>query len=714
MEFINTISIDKNLFKKIPLDKIALILTAIIILIYIGIKNYLLFHGIVELSSIIVAFSCMIIALGNHKISKNSFLIFIGIACSFVGCFDMVHTFAYKGMNILAGDTTNRATQFWIIARYMESISFLLAFLFINKSVKPKTLFIPYTVLSITLLLSVSYFDIFPDCYITGTGLTNFKIISEYLISLIFAASILLMNINKEKFSQNIYSFMISALYFKIASELSFTLYIDVMGLLNMIGHIFKFIACYFLYKALVKSMLDIPYELLNNLNEELRNNNIKLLSINEELKREISIREETEKALRESEERYRFIVELSPDAIFIRHKDKVVYANNAAARLSRVPSPKDIIGSKSGEIIGPHPSYKKVVQDRIDHVLNNGQEVPFLEQLLIRHDGSTVEAEVAVSPFQYKGQPSIMIIARDISARREIEKLQSHVAENDRLLNEALELDRLKTEFFCNISHEFKTPLNVILGTTQLFDLYMQTGIFSEEKDNLGKHIKVMKQNCYRLLRLINNIIDINKIDSGFMNLQLQNCNIVSTIEDMTLSVADYIQNKGINLIFDTDIEEKITACDIDKIERIILNLLSNAIKFTNPGGNINVSVYDGGESVLVSIKDDGAGIPEDKLGLIFERFRQVDRLFTRKHEGSGIGLSLVKSIVEMHGGKITVESSVGEGSEFIIELPVRRVQEESVISDKMYELMSQKCVEKISIEFSDIYSLMDTETCA
>ena len=213
------------------------------------------------------------------------------------------------------------------------------------------------------------------------------------------------------------------------------------------------------------------------------------------------------------------------------------------------------------------------------------------------------------------------------------------------------------------------------------------------------------MKQNCHRLLRLINNLIDITKIDSGYFDIDENNFDIVNIVENITLSVADYIENKGLTLIFDTFVEEKIIACDPEKIERIMLNLLSNAVKFTPVGGEILVAIKEWNrDNICISVKDTGKGIPKDKLDSIFERFVQVDKSLTRDNEGSGIGLSLVKLLVELHNGTISVQSKEGEGSEFIICLPCKLV-------DKVnYEVTScdsrgENIIEKISLEFADIY---------
>ncbi len=278
----------------------------------------------------------------------------------------------------------------------------------------------------------------------------------------------------------------------------------------------------------------------------------------------------------------------------------------------------------------------------------------------------------------------------------------RKEVEEEKKKLEETIQRESIRDEFFGNISHEFKTPLNIILGIVQLIDKNIELDNIT--KENLIRHVDIMKQNSYRLLRLVNNLIDISRIDIGYYNLQPSNYNIVKVIEDITLSIAEYVKHKKINLIFNTDVEEITLACDPDKIERVMLNLLSNAIKYTDDNGDIYVSLNKVNEDVVVSVKDSGVGIPNDKLELIFDRFGQANDILSRRCEGSGIGLSIVKSIVEMHGGKIEVFSEIGKGSEFVFNIPIKILEEENVIltcDNKDYH------VEKCNIEFSDIYSI-------
>lgn len=277
-------------------------------------------------------------------------------------------------------------------------------------------------------------------------------------------------------------------------------------------------------------------------------------------------------------------------------------------------------------------------------------------------------------------------------------------LAENKRLLEETVQYDKLKTEFIANMSHELRTPLNIIFSTAQLFDVFINKGE-NLNTDKIRKYTSSIKQNCYRLLRLVNNLIDMTKIDSGFMKLELRNENIVQVAEEITQSTAEYVQYMSRTIIFDTDEEEKVMAFDPEKLERILLNLISNATKFTNPGDKINVTLYDKDDHIVISVKDTGRGIPEEKLSQLFQRFKQIDPLLNRSHEGSGIGLSIVKALVEMHEGTIEVKSKYEEGTEFIICLPAKVASEMNDMKVKS-DYTNQSNVENINIEFSDIYS--------
>ncbi|MCG8482893.1 MAG: HAMP domain-containing histidine kinase, partial [Clostridia bacterium] len=218
----------------------------------------------------------------------------------------------------------------------------------------------------------------------------------------------------------------------------------------------------------------------------------------------------------------------------------------------------------------------------------------------------------------------------------------------------------------------------------------------------------KLIKQNCLRMMRIVNNIIDINRIETGFLKVNSSNINIVSLLENIIYSASEYANLKYINFIFDTDCEDYHLLCDPELIERIMLNLISNAIKFTGSDGTIWINFQSGEEYVTISVRDSGVGIPKDKLNTIFDRFEQVDNSsFVKNYSGSGIGLNLVKEIVQLHGGNITVTSQVNEGSQFTITLPVSDNAIPKIMEDKKVD--QDNNVDTINIEMSDIYTGID-----
>lgn len=418
---------------------------------------------------------------------------------------------------------------------------------------------------------------------------------------------------------------------------------------------------------------------------------------------RDISKRKYYEKALIESEKKYREFFNMVPNYIY------VVSLNN--------DSIEEVNKSMNDTFIGGKFEYNELVTlDRIFskenaqihyryfyEVLKGRQDVEFELNVKNINDEDTL-LQININPIYCDDRiVKILCMAKDITDKRKIEELQI-INETDRKkLLDAMEYDRIKTEFFANISHELRTPINVILAAIQLDELEEKKNLSSDKK---YKNRDILKQNCFRLLRLINNLIDLTKIDSGYYELNLINCDMVNVVESVFQSIVPYAKNKDINMLFDTNVEECIMAIDLDKIERIILNLISNAIKFTPRGGEIYVNLIYNNNYVEIHIKDTGRGIPGEKLDYIFERFRQIDKSLSRDHEGSGIGLYLVKNLVELHGGQIWVSSSLGRGSDFIIQLPHKLVENDEVALALENELYKSP-IERVKIELSDIYEI-------
>lgn len=290
----------------------------------------------------------------------------------------------------------------------------------------------------------------------------------------------------------------------------------------------------------------------------------------------------------------------------------------------------------------------------------------------------------------------TILIIIYIITKMSEYKRNE---AKNKKLYQMAKEREQLKTDFIANMSHELRTPLNIITSASMLLEMKSQKEETVSSEYILDK-LNRINQSSNRLRRLINNLIDISKFDSGFFECKCKNENIVYVVEDIVHEVVDYAKEKNIELIFDTEEEEIISFIDKEKIERVILNLLSNAIKFTNENGKIEVYMKSDDNFIYITIKDNGIGISKEKIDHIFQRFYQVDNLLSRGSEGSGIGLCIVDEIIRMHGGKINIESEINKGTTFEIVLNVSK----SNFIDKEEEKTDRNIKDIVKVEMSDI----------
>lgn len=434
----------------------------------------------------------------------------------------------------------------------------------------------------------------------------------------------------------------------------------------------------------------------------------IQIQALEDELEIQLKKHNYIEDMMIQNEACYDLLIKSSSEVIIIHNEEGVLFLNEKALNLFWADDDGIIAHNYEYIIDSGYKKEDKVSNSYYKEILLNRYTNISFEEVIKNSKGEEHVLHNISTYCIYDKQAAILTTMRDITPIKQVQELKEDVKRNVALLNETIEYNRYITDFFSNISHEFKTPLNIIFSSVQMLNVYIENdepmGILKKKE-----YLKSMKQNCYRLTRLINNILDVTKLDSGFITLQLQNIDIISYVENITMSVIPYAENKGIELIFDTDEEEKIVAVDPNKIERIILNLLSNALKFTDEGGQIYVSISNTEESIIISVKDNGIGIPEDKLELIFERFMQVDKTLRRNHEGTGIGLSLVKSFVELHGGDIKIVSKINEGSDFIVNLPIRLVDNQ--ISSMEAEIEGD-FIEKVNLELADIYGEVMKET--
>ncbi len=371
-------------------------------------------------------------------------------------------------------------------------------------------------------------------------------------------------------------------------------------------------------------------------------------------------------------------------DVIVINKKRKIIFINTFLFS-KLVASDSEIIGKDLLEVISFSNNNFENILENID----NNSEFNFCFKdkynLHLNFAGKIIEDK-------FDNQNCYFIIVKD--------KELQYYEKNKMKSNYYKSIEKVRDEFLSNITHEFRTPINIIQGTVQLIEKGLKNNTYNMTK--LEKHIKYLKKNSNRLLRLVNNLVDITYIKNGYHELNLKNQDIIKLVEDICNSVTKSERDQGINLIFDTNCEEQIIACDEDEIERILLNLISNAIKYSPQGEKIEVNVNVESDNVKIEVKDYGIGISKENLDIIFEDLTRLDNNMNRKNEGSGIGLAIVRSLVELHNGTINVESELGNGSRFEIVLPITYLENENLVDNSIPRTNK---VEKCNIEFSDIY---------
>lgn len=624
--------------------EILLVVMVLLVLYFTSLNSYLLFHSLAEIFTVVVAWGIFVLTWHSRRFLENNYLVFIGLAYLFIGSLDLAHTLAYTGMQIFPGYGTNLPAQLWIAARYMESISFLIAPLFLARKLRVNFVVSCFIVTSSLLLLSIFYWNIFPTCFIEGTGLTTFKVISEYLISSTLLASVLLLVQKRREFDVDVLRLMVASIFLTIGSELSFTLYKGPFDVYNVVGHLFKFISFYLIYRAILVTGFARPYNLL------FRN-----------LKR-------SEEALRESEERHRSTSEFLNHVIeslrqpfcVIDAKDYTIKMANSAARQS---SPGNGLTCYALTHEFTQPCGGSVHACPLEEVRKNKKPV-VVEHIHRNRNGDVRNIEIHAYPIlDRKGNVIQMIeYCLDITDRKRAEDVIRE--QNERLR----ELDRMKSIFVSTAAHELRTPLNSILCFSEI----LLTKKMNRERHN--RFLKIINEGAHGLAKLIDGLLDVSRIESG-RGYTIKKVPV--ELREVILGSVNSFEAQTDKHDFEVNIPRDLALVQADKhkISQVMDNLVGNAVKFSPVGGKIMVAAEQVDGEMKISVADNGMGIPKKDLPHIFDRFYRADNASTRTAAGMGLGLAIAKYVVESHGGKIWAESEVGKGSTFCFTLPLRGV---------------------------------------
>ncbi|MBW4564095.1 MAG: response regulator [Mojavia pulchra JT2-VF2] len=390
----------------------------------------------------------------------------------------------------------------------------------------------------------------------------------------------------------------------------------------------------------------------LNRINNELElrvaERTAELISLNQQLQSQLDERQRIQEKLRISQARFARILDIADDAIISVDADQRITLFNQGA--------EKIFGYSAEEVIGQQLDLLlplRFAQAHRQHVVDFGKS-PSLARRMgerreifgCRKNGIEFPAEASISKLNIAGEIVYTVILRDITEQKQIE--------------------RMKDEFVSVVSHELRTPLTSIHGSLGM----LTSGLLKAESEQGKRLLQIATDSTDRLVRLLNDILDIERIESGRVKMERKICNVAGLIKS-AVNVIQPLADKAQVQLSTYSLPIQLWA-DPDRIVQTLTNLLSNAIKFSSAGDTVWLGVEKKDNEVLWTIKDNGRGIPTDKLDSIFERFQQVDSSDSRNHDGTGLGLAICKSIVQQHGGRIWVESVLGEGSSFYFTLPI------------------------------------------
>lgn len=365
---------------------------------------------------------------------------------------------------------------------------------------------------------------------------------------------------------------------------------------------------------------------------------------------------EQFARELHSCETRFRNLITKNADGIIIVDREGIVRFINPAA--------ESLFNHQAAKLLGTLFGFPMVAGET-------------MEIDVLRAGGETAVSEMRVVETEWEGEPAFLASLRDITDRKRAEEARAQLIREQAARAEAEEASRLKDEFLATVSHELRAPLNIICGWAEL----LREGDLDEAA--VTQALRTIERNARLQAQIIEDLLDVSRIVSGKIHLETHSLNLAPIIKMTTEAMRPSAETKEISLMASLDSNVGAVIIDPDRIQQVMSNLLSNAIKFTPSSGRIEVRLEQAGSEALISVSDSGVGISPAFLPHVFERFRQADGSSTRKHGGLGLGLSIVRHLVELHGGSVSVESSgVGEGSTFRVKLPLADFRDEEYLS--------------------------------
>ena len=693
------------------------IICLVLIFIYSKQHSYILFHTLVELFSIVIAFAVFIVAWNSRKMQDNKYLHVIGISYLFIGALDLLHTLTFNGMNIISVPGYP-ANQFWIATRGMEALIFLGGFLMIGRKQKINTelLFLLYFVVSSLIAASILVWQIFPVCFVAGKGQTDFKVIGEYIIIALLLVSLFMLYRKRSNFDRKVYLLLSGSIVFAILSESCFASYTSNWGALNEWGHYGKLISFFLIYKANVQMAFDKP---MGSIFRELKASETEYKTLAENLPGLIMRFDENLNCTYINQDIRKTPTFAGTDVDAL---SKRIWNELQQALTERKPIAGELeMGTEDAQSYYAYQIIPEIFDEDSERrllvifrdITVSRQEKLFLSSLLdtipqqvwtAKADGTidyvngVIIRDFAIdpaSPFTGDWQPYVhpddleetftrwtysFKTASEFNVQYRLKMADGQylwhlgravpIMENGEVTlwigtNTNIDLQKKgqeqRDEFISIASHELKTPLTSIKAFNQLL---AKTNDLSKAKSFLQR----VDNATGKLERLINDMLDVSKINAGRLQFDKSVFNLNELLqeccENLQLSVSSH------KIILQESEVVKVYA-DRFRMEQVIGNLLSNAVKYSPQADEVYVSMRVEQEGVIVAVRDHGIGIDSKDLEKLFDRYYRSDNA-AQRFGGLGLGLFISSEIIKAHQGTFWIESELGVGTTVYLRIPL------------------------------------------
>lgn len=584
---------------------------------------------------VVIAFGIFAVIWNARRFLTNHYFLMLGITFFFVSIVSLLHALAYKGMGVFTTmPGANLATQLWLVIGFLQSGGFFIAAFFINRQLKEYLTFYLFVALTALLLGLIFWWKIFPQAYIDGIGLTSFKKISELVIAAGYLTSLPSLFRYRAKFDHRVFNLLIWSIGLTFVAEILFIFYAGVYDYVNLLGHLFRTTAFYLIYMIILETGLVKPYRLMF---KELKDNETALKKSEQTLKeRGLEL-----ERLTDDLKKFGLAVADANDMITITDANgRIVYANRAAETMT---------GFERQEIIGHSPSLwgrrmSAEFYQNMWRVIKEEKNAYNGELVNRKKNGEIFIADLHISPVVDDSGDILYFvgIVRDITKAKEI--------------------DKAKTEFVSLASHQLRTPLTGISLASEM--LLKHSTDWPADKQL--KYIKEIHDSTSQMTELVDSLLNVSRLELGTFRLSPEPLDLAAELDAICDGLRLQAEDKKITLTRDFETGLPLVKFDRNSLRLIVDNLLSNALRYSPAGSTITAGLRRQNNAVVISVTDQGCGVPENAKNKIFDKQYRADNAKEINSDGAGLGLYIAKSVADKARANLTFESELNRGATF------------------------------------------------